>query len=155
MWILSGSRQRHPTTTSMLWWHCRCTSATAYSSDKCPLSSQLISISEGRSPIRHLGRWLVAGSSELSGNILTVQWEVLYEFCFACVSSSERILKICKELTQLSPGVWHTIFLDTLTHAICWKWMVENSKTDQRCRQQWRQATVVNHTDVSCGRWWT
>ena len=23
MWILSGSRQRHPTTTSTLWWHCR------------------------------------------------------------------------------------------------------------------------------------
>jgi len=64
MWILSGSRQRHPTTTSTLWWHCRCRSATAYSSDnKCPLSSQLTSISEGRSPIRHLGRRLVAGSS--------------------------------------------------------------------------------------------
>jgi len=37
--------------------------ATAYSSDnKCPLSSQLTPISEGRSPIRHLGRRLVAGS---------------------------------------------------------------------------------------------
>jgi len=64
MWILSGSRQRHPTTTSTLWWHCRCRSATAYSYDnKCPLSSQLTPISEGRSPIRHLGRRLVAGSS--------------------------------------------------------------------------------------------
>jgi len=64
MWILSGSRQRHPTTTSTLWWHCRCRSASAYSSDnKCALSSQLTPISEGRSPIRHLGRRLVAGSS--------------------------------------------------------------------------------------------
>jgi len=66
MWILGGNRQRHPTTTSTLWWHCRCRSATAYSSDnKCPLSSQLTPISEGRSPIRHLGRRLVAGSSAL------------------------------------------------------------------------------------------
>ena len=39
-------------------------SAAACSSDtKCLLSSQLTSISGGRSPICHLGRWLIAGSS--------------------------------------------------------------------------------------------
>jgi len=41
------------------WWPCRCWSATAYSSGRNPLISQLTSISRGRSPIRRLGtRWM-------------------------------------------------------------------------------------------------
>jgi len=53
------------------------------------------------------------------GNILRVWWEVLYGFCgrFTSLSSSERISKICKELTKLSPWVWCTTFFGT--HAQC------------------------------------
>jgi len=42
---------------------CCCRSTAAYSSDKCPFSSQLTSISGDCSPICHLGRQLIAGSS--------------------------------------------------------------------------------------------
>ena len=108
MWILSGSRQRHPTTTSTLWWHCRCWSATAYSSDnKRPLSSQLTSISEGRSPIRHLGRRLVAGSSAPT-------LQVVYKNCncrrisgpslleATCHQQLNGAIQVCVQLRKLS-----------------------------------------------------
>ena len=80
MWILSGSRQRHPTTTSTLWWHCRCRSATAYSSDnKCPLSSQLTSLHIWRSfPYPPPGE--AVGSWQLSPTAL--QKRALYKYTY-------------------------------------------------------------------------
>ena len=97
MWILSGSRQRHPTTTSTLWWHCRCRSATAYSSDnKCPLSSQLTSLHIWRSfpyppPGEAVGSWQLSPTA-LQKRALC-KYTYLYLFTFTMRYDSAIFLR--------------------------------------------------------------
>jgi len=64
--VPTGGRQRYPSTISAFWWLCRCMVRDCLFVEHhchwCSLISQLTSISRGRSPIRHLGKRLVAGS---------------------------------------------------------------------------------------------
>ena len=86
MWIFNGSRRRHPPTTSTFWWLCRCRSTTAYLSDtEFLLSSQLTSVSGGRSPICHLGRHFVA---RITSEVLP--WIRLMIFLLCSVSINHK-----------------------------------------------------------------
>ena len=70
------------------WWPCRCWSATAYSSGRNPLNSQLTSISRGRSPIRRLGtRWMAVqlctplqSAHHLLHTVLFIYWRAFNKY---------------------------------------------------------------------------